>query len=159
VLKEVVSIDLQQGVKDYPIELEGELEVLAVHEVKIGSCCLTPDRSGLCSGCGCHSFKVDGGTLFLPEPTEDVECGAMVVVHVKPTQTACTIPDRLYNDWAEAIVDGGASRCMMIPKTDWFNPQLATYYERRFSAKATAAKNQRAMGGVTSALMMKGARF
>lgn len=157
--KQTVTIDAQAGVRDYPIELKDEAYLVSVDQVKVGHCCLTPDRSGLCTGCGCHQFSLTDNTLWVPEQLDDVEQHITLTVICKPKQDSCVLPEQLYQDWSEVIADGAAQRCFSMPKTDWYNAGLVTFYTRKFSIGLARAKNQRSLGRVTGPLMMRGGYF
>jgi hypothetical protein len=155
-----VKIDAQAGVEDYPLELTDSAVVVAVKEVRSGQCCLNSARTGLCGGCACNTFKLYGNkTLWLPAPIEDEEQGFTALVVAKPAQDSCVLVDELYEDWAETIADGAAARCFVMPKTDWYNAGMATYYTKKFGVGLVRAKNKRVMQRTTGPLMMRGARF
>lgn len=160
VWSQVLEIDSQSGVQDYPLELPGDAKVVAVREVKIGNCCLSPNRSGLCRGCGCHQFRVEGNhTLWVPESHQDEEQAIKVLVVCKPGQDACNFPEELYEDWSDVIADGAAYRCFAMPKTEWYSAGMVTFYIKKFNVGVTRAKNQRVLQRTTGPLMMVGARF
>ena len=160
VWSQVLEIDSQSGVQDYPLELPGDAKVVAVREVKIGNCCLSPDRSGLCGGCGCHQFRVEGNhTLWVPESHQDEEQAIKVLVVCKPGQDACNFPEELYEDWSDVIADGAAYRCFAMPKTEWYSAGMVTFYMKKFNVGVTRAKNHRVLQRTTGPLMMVGARF
>lgn len=157
---QVVELDAQKGVSDYSLELPDQAKVIAVKDVRIGECCLTPDRMGLCGGCTCHSFKVDNNnTLLVPESLEDEEQAIRVTVVAKPSQESCFLSDELYEDWSDVITDGAAHRCFSMPKTEWYSVGMTTFFMRKFNVGVTRAKNRRATQRTTGPLMMRGGRF
>lgn len=157
---QTIDIDAQKGVSDYPIELPDAAKVVAVKAVKVGHCCLTPSREGLCGGCGCHTFRVEGNrTLWVPEAHEDEEQAIRVEVVSKPSQDSCSFPEELYEDWSDTIADGAAWRCFAMPKTDWYSAGMVTFYMKKYNAGVTRAKNQRVLQRTVGPLMMRGARF
>ena len=155
-----VYIDAQAGVADYPLDVPDGAAVVQVRSVKIGNCCLTPDRSGVCTGCGCHKFRVEGNhTLWIPTPNSDADQSVQVEVVCKPKQDSCGLPDELYEDWAETILDGAAYRCFSMPKTEWYSTGMTTFYVKSFNVGIARAKNKLSLGRVSGPLMIRGARF
>jgi hypothetical protein len=157
--RHTVTLDAQEGVGDYPIEVPAGTRLVAISQIRIGGCCLSVNRQGFCSGCACHGFRIDGDRIIIPPHNQDEEQAIMIQTAIKPLQDACDLDDDLYEDWAETIADGAASRCFAMPKSSWTSAALATYYTKRFNAGITRAKNSRVMQRATGPLLMRGARF
>ncbi|HIF6165140.1 MULTISPECIES: hypothetical protein [Vibrio harveyi group] len=69
------------------------------------------------------------------EITFDESHGEVVVVAVLKPKLGFTdseLNEYLVNNYAEALAAGAAYRLRMQVGTDWFNPELATFYEREF---------------------------
>jgi hypothetical protein len=71
-----------------------------------------------------------------------------MLLHVayKPTRTATSGPDFLYNDYYEQIAAGAKARLMAMPGKAWSNPQLAGVYASVFDAAITKANSRQAHG-------------
>jgi hypothetical protein len=154
---EDITFDIQQNVSDYPLDLPPETEAIALN----ADSNYTPYVSQASRSWSVLNTtpRLVGNTVWMQAPVEDVQNGATVKVTLKPTQEACDIPERLYQDWSDVIVDGAAARCFVIPKTEWYNISLATYYTKQYSVGVTRAKNSRVLKQSTGPLYMKGARF
>lgn len=94
-------------------------------------CYLTKDRSQI-------------RLVYIPDTA--LASGLDVTVCLKPTLTATTIPDMLYNDYVDAIVDG--AKVYLYGKTEqpWANMEYKAYYEKEFKKWIGATKRQIATG-------------
>jgi hypothetical protein len=157
-----IRLDEQAGVEDYPIDLEDCARVVAVNKVVMGHCLrpLTPARTYEEFRRACSAFYVkDNVTLYVPAPNEDSEQTLEINVAVKPAQDSCVLVERLYEDFAETIVEGAAFRCYSMPKQDWTNTRMAKDSYLLFRAGVGRARNRRSLNSTVGPLMMKGARF
>lgn len=58
-----------------------------------------------------------------------------------PSDTATSIPDALYDEHRDTIISGAIMRLCMIPKAEWFNPEIASVHKRLFEdGVATASR-------------------
>lgn len=159
VWQHTLSIDAQEGVSDYPIEVPAGARFIAVSEIEVNGCRMRADGRDFRIACACRGLRVEDETLWVTSQNQDEEQAILVRVAVKPTQEACEFPEFLYQDWSDVIVDGAASRCFTIPKSSWTSAALATFYTKRFLVGITRAKNARVMRKVTGPLRMRGERF
>lgn len=160
VWKQTLTLDLQAGVTDYPIEPHDGAVLHMVEQVRVGACCLTPTRGGLCSGCMCHRFSVlENHTLRVPAPQEDQPDAVTLSVVVKPSRSACQIPEMIYEDWADVIVDGAAAKAYAMRGFPWFNSGMVTFYTKRYSVGRSRARAQTTLGRVNGPLMIRGSYF
>ncbi len=63
-------------------------------------------------------------------PAPGLELVATVVL--KPNKRSKGLPDRLYNEWLDAVSAGARAKLLDMPGTDWFSPQLAEKYRIEF---------------------------
>jgi hypothetical protein len=155
---ETLLIDQQQGLTEYPLDLFEGARVIQVQSVKSECCGLVPNRNLSCA-CSCGGFRVEGNNLIVSAPNQDVDLGFVVKVHCAPVRDYCQIPENIYQEWAETIADGAASRCFMMPKTDWFSAGLASVYARKFEAALGRALIRTKLGRTPGPLMMRGSFF
>lgn len=73
-----------------------------------------------------------------PTPTSSVTMTYRYILI--PTQTAATLPDFLFNDWAEAIGAGTVARLTEQPGTSYFNPTVAQMRWRDYNSFKSRAK-------------------
>ncbi|MEZ8965494.1 hypothetical protein AB6E53_02285 [Vibrio breoganii] len=55
-----------------------------------------------------------------------------IISTVEPTNGATKLPQVLYEDYLRAIAHGAVAILYAQPDKDWFNPDMAGYYERLF---------------------------
>lgn len=105
------------------------------------------DRDWRISGTNYYFYCPDTATVALSwDPAAAVPNGLVIKAALKPTTTATTVPDVLFNDWRMAIEDGAVGRLMLIPGKDWTNEQSAAIYLARFEAKKREAHGDRMAG-------------
>lgn len=143
---QILMVDAQAGVEDYPIELHGNFRLIAIKAVNNGKC-------------SCVHYTVRDGRLWVQAPTEDEEQAFEVHAIVKPSRDVCEIDETIYQDWADVIADGAAFRAFSMPKQPWTSTGLATLYAKKFSIGVVRAKNRKAFGQESKRLMMTGSRF
>ena len=64
---------------------------------------------------------------------------------LRPTRAAANVEDQLFEDWAEAIVDGALARLMLYPG-EWANVKLASVHEKRYEAAVGSARLEASQG-------------
>ena len=81
------------------------------------------------------TYFVDGaGIRFVPIPKVDVT--VQVRIAVKPSRTASSIEDYLYEKyWEDIIKPGALYRLQVIPKQPWTNPTEAIFHRDLFLTK------------------------
>jgi hypothetical protein len=91
--------------------------------------------------------QLDPDNLILhPVPLSSLTGGLVITASFKPTRTATTLPDLLFNEYADAIAAGALGLILAAQGKPWSNPQLAGYYSNQFgmaigSASIQAAKS------------------
>lgn len=63
-----------------------------------------------------------------------------VRVTLKPSRTALTLDDNLYNRYVESIAAGAKYRLMAQPKKAWTDPEMSMYYRGIFSKGINSAR-------------------
>jgi hypothetical protein len=170
VLKRDVHVDLQCGVQEYLLEPPDEdtSRTIAIdfvcddrgrrHVVRPNEPCnlICPCFCG--PGCNESGYPLhDVGpyplnaslpvwfkqpnSLFVLEPVRaDFETPLRVTMSIAPDRDACDVDRLLYQRYLMPIVMGAASYLMLMPKQDWYAPQLAQKMEKDFKiAQARAA--------------------
>lgn len=72
--------------------------------------------------------------------------GLSVWVALKPTLTATTIEDFIYEDYLETIADGARGMLFGMAGMPWANGELAAYYTKRYMAYRDRAANRKIRG-------------
>ena len=80
---------------------------------------------------------------LLPRPAS----GTLIVRAVlQPTLSAQELPDRLVDDWSEALINGAKARLLMVRDKPWSNARLAAPLYQAFLADKARAKSMAAEG-------------
>lgn len=177
--REVIPVDIQSGVNDYPIDLPDSLRLVSVEYIQVAhsNCCSERGQrffNGCCNNkyyprrrdgeCACwfgRSFRiVDQNTLVItPTPNDDVSVGLNITCFVKPTQESCELSEELWQDWQDVIGSGAKARLFMMNKQPWTNLGLANTYMKMFAVGKTRAKNARTTRNIEGGLFLKGTYF
>lgn len=101
-------------------------------------------------------FQKDERTFTLyPIPSETVKLSLTMRVALKPSRTAATVEDVLFEDHAETIGAGALSKLMMQAGKPYANPQVSAIHLKVFESGINAAKQAASRGHVRSALRVK----
>jgi hypothetical protein len=99
-----------------------------IHNERCQSSCSDPFSWRTC-GTEAQYYLPDTETIGLTwRPTEAVTDGLRIKAVLQPDQTATTVPDFLFNDWANEIRDGALAEIYAIPGKEWTNLDMATYH-------------------------------
>lgn len=177
--KENITLDIQEGVCDYPIDMPDGLRLVSVDGIKVSSCnnCSSRGQEFFQQCCGnFYRPRRDNGVFFscmgrnfaitkqnmvhVSElPNEDVCFGLTLVCYVKPTQAACEMPYELFEDWSDVIASGAKAKLLMMPKQPWTNFGLSTTFMKMFQIGKTRAKNKRTTQNMVGQLYATGSYF
>lgn len=92
---------------------------------------------------------------LMPAPDTTVTGGVIMRVALKPTRTATTVHDILFERYAPAIVDGALAILMAIPDQSYTNEQKALVAGSSARYKANAARTDALHGRVQSSMSVK----
>lgn len=73
-------------------------------------------------------------------PTPDRRYILRASAVLKTSRAATEVDDWVFEEWADAIVAGAASRIVDIPGKEWSNPALAAEYRMRFEKAIVGAR-------------------
>lgn len=163
VLVRAVSLDVQCGVEDYPIEVDEDERVVSIQRICVGnqtcdSATVLRSTEPCETGCTFHSHAiwfVPPDTLHvLPVPKEDKEAAIKVFVAVAPKRDACSVDSVFYERYHEAVINGALARLYLARATPWHDKQLAEYHRRLFDNGVAAAGMDRLTGHVRGRIKM-----
>lgn len=169
VWKEQSTVTVRENRADYEVPCPDEAVLVVVEEVYFDGVRLDPialdalhDRWRnwqALSGDPTLYAQVNPLDLTLvPKPARTLTQGLSLRASYKPDRTAATVPDWLFQQWAEVIAAGALWRLMSTNSLPCFNPQLAMAFGQAFSAGADKALH-RADKGFTRAPRRTVARF
>lgn len=64
---------------------------------------------------------------LVPKPGTTLSGGLVLRVSLKPSPTATTVDDSVYEEWREEIAAGALARLMMMPNKPWTNQDEAVF--------------------------------
>jgi hypothetical protein len=103
-----------------------------------------------------YILQKDERTFSLyPIPDVNVANGLTMRVAYKPTRTASSFEDVLFEDYAEVIAAGAKARLMMSPGKTYTNPQLAVALMDMFGRGVNTARSRAGRGHVRSDLSVQ----
>lgn len=164
VLRERVCVDAQAGVNDYCLEMDGcALNIVSLENVCCGARPLTALRQLPCarssSPQNSYYFGPPRDLLLWPAPSHDAPGAICADVVLAPGQDACELPRTLYDDFAEVLGDGAASKLLLVKGADWYDPSAAGIYLKRYLNGRRSAKVLASRGFVKQAQYMRAGRF
>ena len=143
----IVRIQLQDGMTEYPIELDNCLQPVRVRSICLGGQTMfIPLGSPPCCTCGCFTFWIQNPSCIVigPAPScSDEQQMAELTVHIEvaPTQGTCYINDELYNLWGETIANGALARMLLVQSENYSNTDLAVLFDRKFKEGIKKARS------------------
>jgi hypothetical protein len=161
-LKRTLLTDAQAGVGDYYIDLPDGLLVRSVSCVTLDGRPLrsVPQCTGRYMGSG---FSFDGQRLFVsPAPCEDSPGALEVTVYAVPTQTTCALDRDIYEQYADAIVNGALSRAFAMHGASWANAgrnSLMRDFQRLYLDGVNRAKRDQNKGLLASPTQARAPRW
>ncbi len=91
---------------------------------------------------------------FSQKPRESAVSGRLACRPKRGNMPPAEVSER----WSEPIIDGATWRLLMMPQP-WKNPELASYYERRFLAGISDAKQHSRLGHARGGARVKMRRY
>lgn len=73
-------------------------------------------------------------------PIPDTSVVIKMAAVLRPSRAATTIPDWIFELWADTIVAGAVDRLASIPGKDWSNQPMAQHYRLHYEQGITAAR-------------------
>lgn len=80
--------------------------------------------------------------VLVGTPTKNIPNGLHLLCAVKPKRTATTLPDFIYETWADTIADGALAILYAMTGKIWARPELVTHHARKFRASISRAKSK-----------------
>lgn len=145
VIRKKVKIDLQCGLKDYPLDSLDCERVIGVSYAKLGQ--HEQEDCGLYWNWGNVHFQFENEVLTVhPIPDRDIEDGLHLELILQPTRESCSVDSRIYDDHYDAIVNHALFEIHMMPGYPWSSVTRADYRKRLYNEAigvATVAQVQK----------------
>lgn len=163
IVQRTLVLDAQFNVRDYTPTLPSGTKIARVLEAQY--------RGRPLSGAG--EVPTDGAigvplsvssptssTLRLyPAPDETETSVFTVRVALEPLRSANTVPDELFDEWAEAIVAGAGAYITSIPDQSFTNPTAAVLLAGTYAAKLSEARAEAGRARVKTSPRVRSQRF
>lgn len=164
-------ITLIDGVADYDLDVPIGAYVHTVRDVWLGNRRLTPKTmigmqdtmpqwvTNTASEPVYYNAAVDRGQIHV-FPTPSNTAGALVLrMAYAPTLSATTLPDFLGQRYLDVVANGAKARLMLIPGQTWSNPELAVFYQTKFTDGIVSARIDEAHDRVRGSISIRPRMF
>jgi len=157
-VKQLTAINIVASTASYTLTAPSNTAIVTVERIEINGLYVDPTSQDLLdrspeswrseTSSQPSSYMVDAEkVLCLREtPTENITGGLVVWVAVKPTPTTDTLPDFIYDDWYETILNGVVSYLLRMPNKVWSNANGAEYYDSYYEGSLSSAKSKKYTG-------------
>jgi hypothetical protein len=113
---------------------------------------------GICGGYRFHMAGYD--CLILHKaPIRDCCNGLSIEVSLIPTQEVCGFDSDFFDRWVEGITYGALARALLLTNTDWYNPELAQAYNKKFIIEIQRARHKFDLNYSRGPMEMQARRF
>lgn len=151
-LKRKLTIDLQCGLAEYPLEIADCETIIGVSKARLGNYC--SDECGLSWSWGEVDFWFDDDMLHIhPVPSKDIDQGLELEVIVTPSRDACELDAQFYYKWHDAIIDGALAEIHSMAGQPWSSVTRADYRNRKFNEEISRYAIRKVLGGRREPLM------
>lgn len=103
--------------------------------------------------------NVDKQLHLKPVPTADSSEGLLVTVVLKPSDTCTTVPDFIYDDWKDTILQGSLYELYSRKSAPWYDPNLAVYHDSEFKRMCNNAKFNKITGATNKPMRVRMRNF
>lgn len=102
------------------------------------------------------NYQKSPATIYLwPIPTEASASGLLVRVCLRPTDTATSVEDWLYNFHRKTISFGALGRLFAQKAMPWYDPQLSIYYNEKFDERVNNEKWKKFTGAADTPMRVR----
>ena len=90
-----------------------------------------------------YFFVMKSNNTFVLTPENGIDRSGYLTVSLvlMPSRSSTTLDADFGNRWFDYLVAGAKYLAMVIPNSEWSNPELAQYYKAKFDAGIVEAKN------------------
>jgi hypothetical protein len=151
-VEELDRLSALAGVAEYDLDPPPQASLLQVMSVSLDGARLHPrsldeldkiyvgDWMDLRGGPMFYTQFTERVLRLVPTPDKTVRNGLRVVAALAPSIDADSVPEDLYERFAQDIAYGAAARLLKEGGREYFNPELSMLYERKFLQAASTAK-------------------
>jgi len=89
-----------------------------------------------------YYMDFDNTMILVPTPSENITDGLYAEAALRPTMTATTLPDWLFDNWSETIASGALMRLHSMVGKVWADPQVVSMHRAKFKEGISRAKSR-----------------
>lgn len=101
-----------------------------------------------------YAYREADGVLELNQSILSQSQVLHIAAILEPTKAANSIPDWMFEKWSDAIVDYAIYEIMMMPGKDWYDPDLAGTFWRKYQGRVSEATTSKARGNTRKRIRM-----
>lgn len=161
ILKQEITLDFQANVQEYPIEVDGCYNFLALHRVCTPSGIVyAPNHSPHCCRTGGYTFFYDSESLIIsPVPVEDEAKAAKITITVSIKRDALYCPEIIYERYVDAVKYGALSKILNMNGHPWFDSGGAIIYRKMFKNEVNRARLREERSMIRGPMIATAKRF
>ena len=157
-IRQLTPIDIVDGTGTYTLTAPTGYAIVGVERVEINGQYLDPTSLDLLNRSPENwqtdessqplEYMVDAEKVLRLKQIPDTSytSGLVVWANLKPTPTGDTIPDFIYDDWYETIMNGAVSFLLRMPNKVWTSIDGSEYYNGIYDGYLSEAKNKKFTG-------------
>ena len=157
-VRQLTAINIVAGTGSYTLTAPTDCAIVTVERVEVSSQYIDPTSMDLLDRSTENwrqyesnlpsSYTVDAEKIlmFKETPTENITGGLVVWAALKPTPTTSTIPEFIYDDWYETILNGTVSYLLRMPNKSWSSLEGSEYFGNMYDGYLSTAKGKKYTG-------------
>lgn len=169
--RKLTAIDIVAGTSEYIIAAPTNAAIVDIDRIEVSDLFVNPTSMDLLDrvpetwrseeASQPSEYMVDAEkVLTLREtPTQSITGGIIVWAALKPIPTTTTVPDFIYDDWYEAILNGAMAFLLRMPNKSWTSIEGAEYYSGMYRASLGDAKAKKVTGKARVSLRVQSSPF
>jgi hypothetical protein len=169
--RQLTAINLVDGTSTYTLTAPTDCSIVGVERVEVNNMYVDPtsldllDRSPenwrQIESSQPFAYTVDAEKVlqFKEIPTESITGGIVVWVSLKPTPITNIVPDFIYDDWYETILNGVVSYLLRMPNKPWTSIEGGEYFSELYDGYVSVAKNKKYTGKAKVSIRVQSAPF
>ena len=152
--EEMIKLGILEGIAIYEVDIPRDSKLVQVLSVRISDRNViaktsdwldkhdSTDWRDLEGAARYYMMSTPVEMLLNRKPKESVEAALTATLSLKPSRSADTIPEFLYEDWINVIASGAKSKLMMIPNKTWSAPDHSAAESYEFKKGKGRAKTE-----------------
>lgn len=149
-------VDAQAGVSRYNFEIEDGYTIKSIKRVCVNGQEYDAERTFSHCPAPCSFYYQQPCTIHLGSaPNCDAEDFIEIEAVLIPGQGSCFIDRQYYDLYADEIAHGALEHLLLIPDTEWYDPNSAGLYSTKFRQAISDAKKDVSRNYSTGPMYMK----